>query len=102
MAQSYFTMHTQVLNIQFPFELHTFLYITNIILHSFFLTFISTIPITPINTDNNLASDDPNNTNLTVSHYDCEKQHNLRQFNLLNVKHCTEAPSNVQHANVKA
>ena len=37
-----------------------------------------------------------------VSHYDCEKQHNLRQFNLLNLKPCTEAPSNVQHAKVQA
>ena len=37
-----------------------------------------------------------------VSHYDCDKQHNLRQFILLNVKQCTEAPSNIQHANVKA
>ena len=26
-----------------------------------------------------------------VSHYDYEKQHNLRQFSLLNVKPCTEA-----------
>ena len=37
-----------------------------------------------------------------VSHYDCEKQHNLRQFNLLNVKPCIEAPSNIQHAKVQA
>ena len=37
-----------------------------------------------------------------VSHYDCEKQHKLRQFNLLNVKPCTEAPSNIQHAIVRA
>ena len=37
-----------------------------------------------------------------VSHYDCEKQHNIRQFNLLNVKQCTEAPSNIQHANIQA
>ena len=37
-----------------------------------------------------------------VSHYDCEKQHNLRQFNLINVKHCTEAASNIQHASIKA
>ena len=37
-----------------------------------------------------------------ISQYDCEKQHNLRQFNLLNVKHCTEAPSNIQNASVKA
>ena len=37
-----------------------------------------------------------------VSHYDCEKQHNLRQFNLLNVKPCTGAPSNIQHAKARA
>ena len=37
-----------------------------------------------------------------VSHNDCEKHHNLRQFNLLNVKQGTEAPSNIQHASVKA
>ena len=37
-----------------------------------------------------------------VSHYDCAKQHNLRQFNLLNVKQCTEAPSDNKHASVKA
>ena len=37
-----------------------------------------------------------------VSHYNCEKQHNLRQFILLNKKQCTEAPSNIQHASVKA
>ena len=37
-----------------------------------------------------------------VSSYDCEKQHNFRQFNVLNVKQCTEAPSNIQHANNQA
>ena len=37
-----------------------------------------------------------------VSHYDFAKQHNLRQFNLLNVKQCTEAPSDIKHACVKA
>ena len=36
-----------------------------------------------------------------VSHYDFEKQHNMRHVNLLNVKQCTEAPSNIQHAAVK-
>ena len=30
------------------------------------------------------------------------KNNNLRQFNLLNVKPCTEAPSNIQHAKVKS
>ena len=37
-------------------------------------------------TDKYFPSDGPNFTNLMVSHYGCEKQHNLRQFNLLNVK----------------
>ena len=37
-----------------------------------------------------------------VSHYDCAKQHTLRQFNLPNVKQCTEAPSDIKHASVKA
>ena len=36
-----------------------------------------------------------------VSHYDCEKQHKLRQFNLLYMKQCTESLSNIQHASVK-
>ena len=73
-----------------------------ILLHSLIRTFTSTIPITPTNTNNCLPSDDPNITNNMVSHYDCEKQHTLRQFILLNVKQCTEAPSNIQHASVKA
>ena len=34
-----------------------------------------------------------------ISHYDCEKQHNLHHFNLPNVKQCTEASSNIHHAN---
>ena len=62
----------------------------------------STIPISPTNTDDYLSSDDPNIANLIVSHFDCEKQHNLRQFNLLTVKQSTEAPSNIQHASVDA
>ena len=61
-----------------------------------------TIPIELTDTDNYLPPDDPNITNLMVSHYNCEKQHNLRQFNLLNVKPCNEAPSIIQHANVRA
>ena len=96
----YFTTHILVLNIQRPFILHTFFYSTNIVLHSFILT--STVPISPTDNENFLPSDDPNNTNLMVSHYDCEKQHNLEQFNLLNVKQCTEAPSNKQRANFNA
>ena len=104
MARLYSITHTLVLNTQPPFKLYTFIHITKILLHKFILTFTSTIPITPHKTENCLPSDDPNFTNLMVSHYDCEKQHVLRQFNLSNVKQCTEAPSNIQlqHASVKA
>ena len=72
-----------------------------LLLHST-IYFTSSIPITPTDDNQYLPPDDPNITNLIVSHYDCEKQHNLRQFNLLNVKQCTEAPSNIQHASVQA
>ena len=84
------------------FKLYTFIYVTKIILHSFILTFTSTVPITPHNTENYLPSDDPNTTNLMVSHYDCEKQHNLIVIiNLINVIQCTEVLSNIQHACVE-
>ena len=66
------------------------------------ISYTHTIPIELTDTDKHLPPDDPNITNLMVSHYDCEKQHKLRQFNLLNVKPCTEAPSNIQHAKVRA
>ena len=98
MAKSSFATHTPVLNIPLPSRLYTILYITNLILYSHFFTFTSSIPITPSDTENYLPSDDPNITNLMVFHYDCAKQHILRQFNLFNVKQCTEAPSDIQHA----
>ena len=67
------------------------------------LTYVTfSIHIAPTDDEQYIPSDDPNFTNLMVSHYDCKKQHNLRQINLLNVKQCTEAPSNIQHANVQA
>ena len=102
MAKSPSVTHTPVLNVLSLFNLSTTFYITSLILylHSFNFTF--SIPITPSDTENYLPSDDPNITNLMISHYDCAKQHNLRQFNLFNVKQCTEAPSDIKHANVKA
>ena len=102
MAKPYSVTRTQVLNTLPLFELLTTSYITILILYShlFHLTF--SIPITPSDTQNYLPSDDPNITNLMVSHYYCAKQHNLRQFTLLNVKQCTEAPSDIKHASVKA
>ena len=102
MAILSFVAHTPVLNIPLPSRFYTTLYLTNLILHSHLFTFTFSIPITPSDTENYLPSDDPNITNLMVFHYDCAKQHNLRKFNLLNVKQCNEVPSNFQHASVKA
>ena len=102
MAESSFVTHIQDLNIPLPSRLYIILYITNLILHLHLFNFTFSIPITPSDTENYLPADDPNITNLMVSHYDCAKQHNLRQFNLLNVKQCTEAPSDIKHASVNA
>ena len=102
MAILSFVTRTPVLNIPLLSRLYTILSISNLILRSHLFTFTLSIPITPFDTENYLPSDDPNITNHMVSHYDCAKQHNLRQFNLLNVKQCTVAPSNIQHASVKA
>ena len=102
MAKLSFATHTQVLNTPLLFNHLTIHNITTILLFIYFCTTTSSIPITTSDTENYLPSDDPNITNLMVSHYDCTKQHNLRQFNLLNVKQCTEAPSDIKHASVKA
>ena len=100
MAKSYSVTRTQVLNILPLFELLTTSYITILILYSHLFNSTFSIPKTPSDTENYLPLDDPNITNLMVSHYDCAKQHNLRQFNLL--CKCTEAPSDIKHASVKA
>ena len=102
MAKSHFVTHTPVLKI-LPFsKLYTPFYIATLILYLHLINFTFAIPITPSDTENYPPSDDLSITNLMVSHYDCAKQHNLRQFNLLNVKQCTEAPSDIKHASVKA
>ena len=101
MATLSFVTHTLVSNIRHPFKSYATFYITIIILLHFFNSTFSITIVHP-DTENYLPSDDPNITNLMVSHYDCAKQHNLRQFNLLNVKQCTEAPSDIKHASVKA
>ena len=93
-----FVTHSPVLNILPLSKLYTTFYIANLILYLHLFNFTFSIPITPSDTENFLPSDDPIITNLMVSHYDCAKQHNLRQFNLLNVKQCTEAPSDIHHA----
>ena len=44
-----------------------------------------------------IESDDPNISKLLVSHYDCSKQNNLRQFSLTRVQACEQAPSSLEH-----
>ena len=41
---------------------------------------------------------DPHISDLSVSHYDCSKQHNLRQFSLTRVQPCAQAPSAFESA----
>ena len=102
MAKSFCATHILELNILHLFNTALLLFITHILPYSLNIYRTYVIPIGLANTDSNLHSHDPNTTNLKVSHYDCKKQHNLRQFNSVNVKGCTEAPSNVQDANVIA
>ena len=82
--------------------MNKFIYISNIVFYSYLKTSTTSASISPTNIEDYLPSDDPNISILIVSDYDCAKQNNLRQFNLLNVKQCTEALSNIPHASVKA
>ena len=54
------------------------------------------------NSENHISEQDPNFLNPMVSHYDCAKQNNLRQFSLLNVEPCKQAPSDIQHTKTQA
>ena len=102
MAKLFSATLSPVSNIPRPFNTNLSLLISHIIFFYLNPYFTFSIPITSNDEDRYLPSDDPNITNLMVSHYDCEKQHNPRQFNLLYVKQCNEAPSNIQHANIQA
>ena len=52
--------------------------------------------------ENHISEQDPNILNLMVSHYDLAKQNELRQFSLLNVEPCKQAPSDIQHTKTQA
>ena len=54
------------------------------------------------NPEIHISEQDPNILNLMVSHYDCAKQNNLKQFSLLNVEPCKQAPSDIQHTRTQA
>ena len=104
MAKSCFTTLIQASNTLHHSKTHIFtIYIPILFYNSLcnISLYSHAIPIELTDTDNYLPPDDPNITNHMVSHYDCEKQHYLRQFYLLNVKPCTEAPSNIHHAKVR-
>ena len=64
-------------------------------LHSFFYffssLFLASFQITP--SPDHVDPNDPHISDLLVSHYDCSKQHNLRQFSLTRVQPCAQAPS---------
>ena len=102
MAKLFSTTLFLISNIPHPSNTTLSLFITHITFFYFNSLFTFSIPITPTDEDRYFPSDDPSITNILVSLYDCEKQHNFRQFNLLNVKQCTEASSNIQHANIQA
>ena len=97
-----FYNHYSGLKYSTSFRHSVFRYKTNILLYSYRIPFTTSVSISPTNINDYLPSDDPNITNFKVSHYDCSNQHTLRQINLPNVKQCTEALSNIQHASVKA
>ena len=54
------------------------------------------------NPENHISEQDPNILNHMVTHYDCAKQNNLRQFSLLNVEPCKQALSDIQHTKTQA
>ena len=104
MAKSRFTTNILVLNTVHDSKIRIFKIYIQTIFYTFLcnILYSHTIPIELTDTDNYLPADIPKVTKLMVSLFDCEKRHLLRQFNLLNIKPCTEAPSNIQHAKVRA
>ena len=63
-------------------------------LHSLFY-FLSSLFLvfSQIASSDHVDPNDPHISDLLVSHYDCSKQHNLRQFSLTRVQPCAQAPS---------
>ena len=51
---------------------------------------------------NHISEQDPSFLNHMVSHFDCAKQNNFRHFSLLNVEHCTQATTALQHTRTQA
>ena len=65
----------------------------------YFSYFLFCFPSLTSSTDSSSDHVDPNDphiSDLLVSHYDCSKQHNLRQFSLTRVQSCSQAPSSFE------
>ena len=94
-------MNQTTFNLYLVYIIHVVKYIYIIhIVHS--LVHPSTVPkVDTTNSENHISDQDPNSLNLMVSHYDCAKK-NLRQFSLLNVEPCKQAPSVIQHTKTQA
>ena len=65
-----------------------FLQLLYYFLSSLFLVFSQIAP-----SSDHVYPNVPHNSDLLVSHFDCSKQHNLRQFSLTRVQPCVQAPS---------
>ena len=79
-----FTIDTQALNSLHPFNLPIITSYTQILFYNLLYNiFIHShaLPIELTDTDNYLPADDPNITNLMLSHYDCKK--NIIRDNLI-------------------
>ena len=80
----------------------------NILFHVYITYIIHIVNSTSVpkvdttNSEYHISEQDTNILNLMVSHYDCAKQNNLRQFSLLNVEPCKQAPSDIQHTKTQA
>ena len=101
MATLSFVTRTPVLNIPLLSRLYTILSITHLILHSHLFTSTSSKPITHLTQKIIFHLTTPI---LQILWFPITtvQNNNFRQFNLLNVKKCTETPSDIQHASVKA
>ena len=77
-----------------------FVYIIHAVKYAYIIHLVHSSSVPKVDTtgsENHISEQDPNILTLMVSHYDCAKQNNLRQFSLLNVEPCKQAPSDIQH-----
>ena len=87
-----------------PFKLYI-VYIIHVVKYAYIIHIVHSTSVPKVETtnqENHISEQDPNILNLMVLHYDCAKQTNLRQFSLLNVEPCKQAPSDIQLTETQA